>query len=293
MLRKGEIWMADWVAELRRELTLRAITYAQRNCLPHFLSKGGTIFFEPYLDASGVTRHGNFFAPSYQIIRHDPEWAGMLNHGVANANAIPRLKQGVAMETDSSCSTAALAMSLFCLPEINEAVASILKVEAGRPRFAGEIKSSGRRKKSREFEPDIILNGGGVYVWAVLTESLTGAMTVSELEQHPSIQRFADLNRLAVSGGIVRYADVLKMYLTAQQNNARFVLIIDQRRQDLAKAYRKIMQAAKSSDIGSLLTWQDLAKVLPGDAKAFVQQKYGIEAGITIEVAQKQEISLV
>ena len=293
MLRKGEIWMADWVAELRRELTLRAITYAQQNNLPHFLSKGGTIFFEPYLDASGVTRHGNFFAPSYQIIRHDPEWAGMLNHGVANSNAIPRLKQGIAMETDSSCSTAALAMSLFCLPEINEAVASILNIEAGRPHFAGEIRGSGRRKKDRQLEPDIILNNGEVYLWAILTESLTGAMTVSELEQQPSIKRFTDPHRLAVSGGIVRYADVLKMYLTARQNNARFVLIVDHRRQDLAKAYRRIMQAAKLADTGCLLTWQEIAKVLPVEAQAFVQQKYGIVPGVHPASELKQEMSLV
>ena len=291
MLSKGEIWMADWVAELRRELTLRAIAYAQRHNLPHFLSKGGTVFFEPYLDATGVTCHGNFFAPSYQVIRHDPDWAALLNHGVTNANTIPRLKQGMAMETDSSCSTVALTMSLFCLPELQEALETLLQTQRARPLFAGEGKGGNKRKRNRQLEPDVILGGGQVCLWAVLAESLTGAITIAELEQNPALHRYADCQRLAVSGGIVRYADVLKMYLAAQQQGARFVLLADQRRQDIARAYRRVMQAARAGDNCRLITWQELAAAMPAAAQKYMFEKYGIEPMLQARAGGKQMIS--
>ena len=35
--------MADWINQLRREINLKAMMYAQKNDLPYYTSKGGTV----------------------------------------------------------------------------------------------------------------------------------------------------------------------------------------------------------------------------------------------------------
>ncbi|GAC1421048.1 MAG: hypothetical protein NVSMB62_15610 [Acidobacteriaceae bacterium] len=81
--------------------------------------------------------------------------------------------------------------------------------------------------------------------------------------------------------GTVRIAgyQLIRNVLAAYAANASFCVILDARRTDLIEQWYSVLLSVHAPDFRwrlKLLTWQELAAVLPRDLRSFLDRKYGI-----------------
>lgn len=81
----------------------------------------------------------------------------------------------------------------------------------------------------------------------------------------------------------VRYRSyqLIRNVLAAYAAGARFCVICDERRPDLREAWFKVMAAVRNAEMRTrclMLTWQELAAVVPEGLREFLEVKYGIVA---------------
>jgi hypothetical protein len=78
-----------------------------------------------------------------------------------------------------------------------------------------------------------------------------------------------------------RSYQLIRNVLAAYGTGCRFCVICDERRPDLREAWFKVMAAVRSAEMRTrclMLTWQELAAVVPLGLRKFLQVKYGIVA---------------
>src|SRR5580698_1704015 len=115
---------AGWYAgALRRELMERNRIWAQGRAHVESYGTQPVIVYEPESgedDAAGAgSRHGNFFDPAYAAIGSRPEWMRRFDKIHAQGRALPRAESGRRWrELDSSMSSDALLMNVFCAPDV-------------------------------------------------------------------------------------------------------------------------------------------------------------------------------
>jgi len=315
---------AGWyAAQLRQQITLRNRVFARR--CPHVESYGGepVIVYEP-----DCGRHGNFFDPAYAAIMQNPDWLRRFDkiHAQA-ARALPKPQLDLNRrwrELDSSMSSDALLMNIFCTPGVAESVAvrNMLGVEGDAlPIFGWKARvplTSGRFDRT-----EVDLRFGALLVEAKLTEVgfqtraaaiveayrdfdlvfdrgrlprveiLTSRwMRASEFPENDS-QEFESVRvdpelfstidtsfRPAGDAGYASY-QLIRNVLAAHAANCSFCVIHDERRPDLRDEWFQVMSAVKSAQMRTclkVLTWQELAAVLPTPLQEFLDLKYGIVA---------------
>ena len=74
---------------------------------------------------------------------------------------------------------------------------------------------------------------------------------------------------------------LIRNVLAAHATDSSFCVIHDERRPDLREAWFEVMAAVKSAELRvrlKVLTWQELAALLPGALQEFLDRKYGIVA---------------
>jgi hypothetical protein len=225
----------DYADQLRRVLAVSATQYAQDHRIPYYCSTGAppTLLFHPY--GPNDAHHGNFHHQSYPQILTTERLAKPHPH----CGALPPDRQEIAKELDSSTSSAALLMNIFCHPDAqtHAPLATLFGLSAPlTPHFGVQA--------GPQSEVDMTL--GPVHVAATLTE------------------RSFTIDPQAIA------ADPSK----------RFILLIDARRPDLVQAFALITAAIRDTAIQQrcqLLTWQQVAYMLPVDLREFLGEKYGIE----------------
>ena len=83
-----------------------------------------------------------------------------------------------------------------------------------------------------------------------------------------------------VVGGIVQSYQLIRGVLAAHASlDGRFCVLCDARRPDLISVWQRIVMAVKPCGLRSrlqLLTWQELAQVLPTDLQGILNEKFGI-----------------
>jgi len=320
---------------LRHELSARNRVYARGR--QHVESYGGdpVIVYEPELCDEGE-RHGNFFDPAYAAILARPEWTKRFNKVHAQGRAIPKSSIDPARkwrELDSSMSSDALLMNVFCTPGVAEsaAVRGMLGVDDGEvPVFGWKAKVP---LKSGLFDrTEVDMRWGGLLVEAKLTEADFQTRSAKIVEAYrdfdavfdrellPRVQIALTRTRAAVEfpeefsqewedtgampvaeacaiamdfqTGIVARAEkaapkdpgyagyqLIRNVLAAYATSASFCVLHDERRPDLREALFAVMAAVRSAEMRTrlkVLTWQELAGVLPEGLQDFLELKHGI-----------------
>ena len=318
--------------QLRLELAARNRKYALGRA--HVESYGGApvIVYAPEGD-----RHGNFFDAAYMEISARPEWMRRFNkvHTQA-ARSLPRAEHRW-RELDSSTSSDALLMNVFCTPGVlsssalrhalglDDNVIPIFGWKARVPLINGHLDRT-----------EVDLRLGSLLIEAKLTEgdfqtceaavveryrdfdavfdrallprvelpprrrkeptefpenySQEFESFVVEPDKHPQellpeiAARLADpgLQRTesheTVDLGYASY-QLVRNVLAANAEHCSFCVIHDERRPDLREDWFQIMAAVKSAELRTrlkVLTWQELAALLPDELQAFLDCKYGI-----------------
>ena len=157
---------AHYATQLRHELMARNRVYARGRA--HVESYGGAPVIV-YTPENG--RHGNFFDPAYAAIVANPAWGRRLRKVHAQAKrSLPKAERPWC-ELDSSTSSDALLMNIFCTPEVAESAAlrNALGVEGdAEPEFGWKARVPLANGRFDRTEVDMRL--GSLLVEAKLTE---------------------------------------------------------------------------------------------------------------------------
>jgi hypothetical protein len=264
-------------------------------------------------------QHGNFFAPAYAAIAARAEWFRRFDKVHAQARSLPKSERKW-RELDSSMSSDALLMNVFCTPGVAESprVRTMLGVaDAEPPDFGWKARvpfANGRFDRT-----EVDLKWGPLLVEAKLTESDFQVCKPELLDSYRDLDDVFErdlLPRAAIAVGrrrqsielpeeysqeeirvapeewhphlwevapdcVVGYAgyQLIRNVLAAHATEARFCVLLDERRPDLRESWFRVMAAVKRADLRvrlQILTWQELASVLPAPLQEFLGEKYGI-----------------
>jgi hypothetical protein len=265
---------AGW---LRRELSSRNAIYASSLRLPHVTSYGDmpVVVYRP-----SERRHGNFFDASYRSILNRPGWKHRLGKVHAQARrALPRSDAGW-KELDSSMSSDALLMNVFCCPGVTESRALALKFgfEAGEiPEFgfrAGIPRDGGRLDRT-----EIDMKLGTLLAESKLTETDFQNQRPGIVESYRELREVFDGELLPRQNGRYVSYQLIRGVLAAHHLGMSFCVLVDARRPDLIEAWFAVMKCVRLADLRTrckVLTWQELAELLPDTLQVFLDRKYGI-----------------
>lgn len=268
---------------LRAELSVRGRNLARNQKLLHDLSPGANPVVIFGRDEQG--RHGNFHPDSYSQICANPAWARRLTKVHTASRRSRARKDWQWMELDSANSSDALLMNIFCHPKVfsegklNPRVANLLNVDfAIQPCFGinpGVPLRSGHLDRT-----EIDLHLGNLFVEAKLTETNFQRARPRLIERYRDLETVFDVCRLPWSDdGIVQGYQLIRNVLAAFASDASFCLLSDARRRDLIEVWYSVLSAVHYPSFAwrlKLLTWQELAAVLPADLQQFLETKYGI-----------------
>jgi len=327
-----------YAAQLRQELTFRSRIYARGRAHVQSYGSAPVVVYEP---ENGL--HGNFFDATYAAIAANPEWMRRFDKVHAQAaRSLPRPQLDSARrwrELDSSMSSDALLMNVFCTPGVTEsaAVRNVLGVEdEAAPIFGWKARVPLMNGRFDRTEVDMRL--GSLLVEAKLTEVGFQTRAAAIVEAYRDFDTVFDRDRLprveiatsrwlrasefpentsqefesiVADSALVSSIDtafrqpgepgyagyqLIRSVLAAYASDSSFCVIHDERRPDLREEWFQIMAAVKSAALRvrlKVLSWQELAALLPVALQEFLDVKYGIVApgNIPSPVLESEEIA--
>jgi hypothetical protein len=270
-------------ALLRRELSARGEAYARKRELSYELSYGEVpvVVFEPCADG-----HGNFLPETFQAIQNNPLWTRRLKKVHTQAKTrLPKLWDHRWCELDTCNSSDALLMNVFCHPKtfVDGMVAAMLGIGAeARPEFGVRARIPMKNGRTDRTEVDMVV--GDLLVEAKLTETDFQTASKELIEQYQHFTTvFARKELPRRNGRYVGY-QLIRNVLAAHASGASFCLLADARRPDLREQWFTVMRSVRDAELRTrckMLTWQELAEVLPERLRCFLAEKYGIGAEAT------------
>jgi len=272
---------AQYAAVLRQELCVRNASYAALHQLPHVTSYG-EIPVVVYQPLPCGTKHGNFIPASYKALQRRPQWKRRFEKVHSQAGRAFPKSDCVSKELDSSMSSDALLMNIFCYPGVTKRreLSLMLGTEIGDlPEFGFKPRiplTSGFVERT-----EIDMKLGSALFEAKLTESDFQTQKAVIVEGYRDLKEVFDCRKLSrLDGEYVSY-QLLRNVLAAYALNLSFCVLLDARRPDLREDWYAVMRRVRPMDLRTrckVLTWQELAVALPLRLQSFLELKYGIIA---------------
>jgi hypothetical protein len=269
----------SYAGDLRRELSARNQRYAAAHRLPSRESYG-----DPpvvcYLPREDGKAHGNFLPQTYARILGRAPWSIRLQKVHAQARAALPREDRCWRELDSSNSSDALLMNVFCFPGTlkNPRVFAQLGVQAaGIPEFGVKAKVPLANGHADRTEVDMRL--GDLLVEAKLTETDFQSAGPELVEAYRDFSEVFDQHELPREGKRYLSYQLLRNVLAAYANQCSFCVMVDARRPDLIEAWYGIMRSVRLTSLRlelKIITWQELSEALPRRLQQFLEEKYGI-----------------
>jgi hypothetical protein len=171
-------------------------------------------------------------------------------------------------------------MSIFCHPDVmtSASVRALLGIESHRrPEFGFKPRTPLLSGKCDNTEIDMKVDR--LLVEAKLTESDFQSARFSLISRYRDLETVFDLSELPSRNGRQGSYQLIRGTLAAYATGGSFCVLCDARRPDLIEAWYRIIRAVRPFELRcrlKLLTWQELAVVLPCDLRLFLGAKYGI-----------------
>jgi hypothetical protein len=263
---------------LRHELSLRNLHFASSHGYLYEITDGQVPSILFGRDDNG--RHGNFHPDAYRRICANDRWARRLEK-VHTAYKRSRLRSNWQWkELDCCNSSDALLMSIFCHPDVLEqpTTRALLGIESRAvPEFGFKPRTPLQNGKRDNTEIDMKI--GELLVEAKLTESDFQLAGLELISRYRDLEAVFDVSELPTRNGKCCGYQLIRGALAAYAAECSFCVLCDSRRPDLVESWYRIMRAVRPFDLRcrlKLLTWQELASVLPADLQHFLSAKYGI-----------------
>lgn len=277
MLEQSKFEVPDGIS-LRSELSVRNLRYAMAHGFLHDRTDGQIPSIIYGRDDDG--RHGNFYQASYEEICHNPEWSKRLNKVHTESKRVRVRSNWRWNELDCSNSSDALLMNIFCHPNILTSlpVRGMLRIESDTiPEFGFKPRTPLQRGGCDNTEIDMKVDQ--LLVEAKLTESGFQSARLDLISRYRDLETVFDLSALPIRSGKQSGYQLIRGTLAAYAKECSFCVFCDARRPDLVEEWYQIIRAVRLFELRSrlkLLTWQELATVLPDGLQQFLAAKYGI-----------------
>ena len=272
---------AYYASQLRHELSLRNRAFAFERQLPHVESYGGMAVTVYHPHPTG-RRHGNFFDESYAAMLAIPQWRKRLEKvHTSGRSSLPRSRRGW-KELDSSMSSDALLMNIFCCPYVSDdpRVLGLLGIEAAElPQFGWRARVPLTKGLADRTEVDMKL--GNMLFEAKLTESDFPSAEASVLARYRDFEDIFETAELRNKGGKLASYQLIRNVMAAYASDCGFCLLVDARRPDLIESWYAVLRYVRPVELRvrcKVLTWQELSALLPEPLREFLDAKYGIVA---------------
>ena len=265
---------------LRLELGERNRTFKEKHSLAGVLSYGSApvVVYEP-----GTGCHGNFHPASYEAIVSNPGWSKRLTKvHTAYRTSLPKADRKWC-ELDSSTSSDALLMNVFCYPRVleNAKVQHMLGIETIEvPQFGLKARVPLVNNKFDRTEVDMKI--GDLLEECKLTEADFQSKAKAVLDAYLDFKDVFDRRALPQSKEKYGGYQLIRNVLAAHALDHSFCLLTDARRPDLIEFWYSVMRCVKLASLRlrcKVLTWQELSAVLPEELDSFLDEKYGIRPG--------------
>lgn len=231
--------------------------------------------------------HGNFHERAYQAICGNAEWARRLKKVHTAHKRVRARADWQWMELDCANSSDALLMNVFCYPGVmeSEGVRALLGVGAGAvPEFGVKPRTplKGGKRDGMTDNTEVDMRVGDLLVEAKLTESDFQTARLSLIERYRDLEEVFETDELPVRNGTVLGYQLIRGTLAASASGCSFGVVCDARRPELVEIWYAVMRAVRSFELRcrlKLLTWQELAGVVPEELGEFLAEKYGVVSG--------------
>jgi hypothetical protein len=270
-----------YAANLRSELRARNVAYAEAERVPHVTTYGEMPVLVYQASPCGQ-HHGNFISASYRALMSRPEWRRRLDKVHSSAErALPK-SDGVWKELDSSMSSDALLMNIFCYPGVTKRreLSLLLGTEPGdRPEFGFKPRVPLHSGLIERTEVDMKL--GSVLFEAKLTESDFQSQRPALVQGYRDLKKIFSCRELPRRGQEYISYQLLRSVLAAYALDLSFCVLLDARRPDLLEDWYEVMACVRPVELRTrckVLTWQELAATLPMRLQLFLALKYGVGA---------------
>jgi len=195
-------------------------------------------------------------------------------------------KVPVIYEMQSSNSSDALAMNIFCYPDFIKwkgiktlfEVESFESIEFGfNPKIQKIVEGVITTDAT---EVDVFINGN-IICECKLTETDFTSKEKKSVECYGSFSKVFQVDKLIQNDKSYANYQLIRNILATEQIQGRFILICDMRRPDLAKSFYQTIRCIKDEFIElrtncEIIYWQDIANYSGKELKEFLNQKYGI-----------------
>jgi hypothetical protein len=184
------------------------------------------------------------------------------------------------MELDCANSSDALLMNIFCYRRSvrNRELTAMLGVASGlTPEFGfrpGVPLLSGKVDRT-----EIDMKLGDLLVEAKLTETHFQTAPLARVERYRDFEEVFDPDVLTRSGDSIVGYQLVRGVLAAYATGGSFCVLCDGRREDMIEKWHSVMRAVRSYALRcrlQVLTWQEMADLLPRPLRRFLALKYGI-----------------
>jgi hypothetical protein len=264
--------------DLWQELSLRSVQYATAHGYLYERSDGRVPSIIFGRDDEG--RHGNFHPKAYRRICANDRWARRLEK-VHTAYKRSRLRSKWHWkELDCCNSSDALLMSIFCHPDAlsHPTAHALLGIESNVvPEFGFKPRTPLHGGKHDNTEIDMKI--GELLVEAKLTESNFQFAGLGLISRYRDLEAVLDVSKLPTHNGKQCGYQLIRGTLAAHAAGCSFCVFCDARRPDLVESWYRVMRTVRLFELRcrlKLLTWQELALILPKDLQQFLSAKYGI-----------------
>jgi hypothetical protein len=268
---------------LRRELSERNRAFAKKYGLPCQESYGQcpVVAYEPDFVKKV---HGNFQPSSYKAMLAEEEWNRRFRKVHSQQKALPPASHGKWRELDSSNSSDALLMNVFCYPGTlqRRSVLLLLGLEGPCTRQFG-FKARVPLANGRTDQTEVDLRIDDLLIEAKLTEGGFQTKPKHVVEGYRDFNLIFEPKLLGQTGHKYGSYQLIRNVLAAHASGSRLCVMLDARRPDLAEAWHVVQRAVKPAELRvrcTILTWQELAATLPRTLAAFLAEKYGIVAAL-------------
>jgi len=133
----------------------------------------------------------------------------------------------------------------------------------------------------RKDNTEIDMRLGDLFVEAKLTESDFQIADARLVRRYRDLETVFEMGELPLRNRKHVGYQLIRGILAAYAAEGSFCVFCDARRPDLSECWYRVMRAVRLYDLRcrlKLLTWQELAGVVPGDLQEFLALKYGIVA---------------
>lgn len=272
----------SYAGRLRQEIASQALAWAQANDVPFEGSRrAGSLLFRAYGDGL----HGNFFPASYKRILKRPQWLRRLEKAHTSARHILPSYSDEYAELETAVSSDALLMSIVCHPTVfrasNSGLRGLLSTTSPERIVFGYLPRITLTTEHVE-RTEIDARIGNLLIEAKLTEADFQSAPLARMARYRDFEDVFAGEELPVENGQFRHYQLLRGVLAATaEPERRFCVMCDARRPDLIDAWYSVMRAVRSAELRSrltVLTWQEVAAVLPSALRDWLAAKYGIAA---------------